>query len=317
MINSQPKVTVIGAGNVGATTAQRIIEKNIANVVLIDIASGLASGKALDLFEAAPVEIHSRSIIGGDDYTLTKDSDIVVITAGIARKPGMSRDDLLKTNAKIVGTVAKEALKQSPNAIFVIVSNPLDVMTQLTQQITQLPHNRVIGMAGILDSARMRYFIAEALDVAVRDVHSMVLGGHGDTMVPLARYSSVAGIPLTELLPMDKIEAINERTKNGGIEIVNHLQTGSAFYAPASSTAEMVESIINNTNRVLPCCVNLQGQYGLKDICVGVPIRLGSQGIAEIIELKLKDEELALLHQSAKSIQENITKLNEILAANS
>jgi malate dehydrogenase len=311
----QPKVTVIGAGNVGATTAQRLIEKNIANVVLVDVAAGIATGKALDLFEAAPVELHDRSIIGGGDYAATKDSDVVVITAGIARKPGMSRDDLLKTNANIVGSVAKEALKHSPNAIFVVVSNPLDVMTYLTKQATGLPANKVVGMAGVLDSARMRYFIAEALNVSVQDVTAFVLGGHGDSMVPLARYSSVAGIPITELLSAEKIEAINKRTREGGIEVVNHLQTGSAFYAPASSAVEMVDSIIRDRKRVLPCCAYLTGQYGLKDLYVGVPVKLGSEGVEQIMEIKLTDSELAELHKSAEDVKANIEKLNSLLAS--
>ncbi len=309
----QPKVTIIGAGNVGATTAQRVIEKNIANVVLVDVAGGIATGKALDLAEAAPVESHDRGIVGGSDYELSKDSDVVVITAGIARKPGMSRDDLLKTNAEIVSSVAKQAVKYSPDAVFVLVSNPLDIMTYLTKQVTGLPSNKVIGMAGVLDSARMRFFVAEALNVSVRDVTAFVLGGHGDSMVPLARYSSVSGIPLSALLSAEKIEEINKRTRNGGIEIVNHLQTGSAFYAPASSTAEMVESIVRDRKRVLPCCVELNGQYGLKDVFVGVPIKLGSDGVEEIIEIELTDSEKAELHKSAEDVKVNIDKLNSML----
>jgi malate dehydrogenase len=311
----QPKVTVIGAGNVGATTAQRLAEKSVADIVLVDVAAGIATGKALDLMEAAPVELHDRKITGGGDYSTTKDSDVVVITAGIARKPGMSRDDLLKTNANIVGSVAKEALKYSPDAIFVVVSNPLDVMTYLTQKVTGLPHNRVFGMAGVLDSARMRFFIAEALNVSVQDVTAFVLGGHGDSMVPLARYSSVSGIPITELLPAEKIEAINKRTREGGIEIVNHLQTGSAFYAPASSTAEMVDSIVRDRKRILPCCVNLTGQYGLNDIYVGVPVKLGSKGVEQILEIKLTNAEQAELHKSAADVKANIEKLDSLLAA--
>lgn len=311
-MRKQPKVTVIGAGNVGATTAQRIIEKNISDVVLIDVASGIASGKSLDLFEAAPVEGHDRKIIGGDNYELTSGSDVVVITAGIARKPGMSRDDLLKTNAKIVSTVARESLKYSPDAVFVVVSNPLDVMTYLTQKETQLPYNKVIGMAGVLDSARMRYFIAEALNVSVKDVTALVLGSHGDSMVPLARYAGVAGIPLPELMSMDQIEAINERTRKGGIEVVNHLQTGSAFYAPASSTAEMVESIIRDQKRVLPCCAYLTGQYGLDGIYAGVPVKLGSDGCEQIIELQLSEAEIQMLRDSSDSVKANIDKLQEL-----
>jgi malate dehydrogenase len=308
----QPKVTVIGAGNVGATTAQRIAEKDIADVVLIDIVAGLATGKALDLSEAAPVEVHDRFIIGGNDYALSKDSDVIVITSGIARKPGMSRDDLLKTNAEIVSSVAKESLKHSPNAIFVVVSNPLDVMTHLTRKVTGLPANRVLGMAGVLDSARMRFFIAEALNVSVQDVLAFVLGGHGDSMVPLARCSSVAGIPITDLLPADKIEEINTRTRNGGIEIVNHLQTGSAFYAPASSSAEMVEAIVKDRKRVLPSCVQLNGEYGLKDIYVGVPVKIGSKGVEQILEITLTDAEKAALHKSAEDVKINVEKLESM-----
>jgi len=311
----QPKVTVIGAGNVGATTAQRITEKNIANVVLIDVATGIATGKALDLAEAAPVELHDRMIVGGGDYALTKDSDVVVITAGIARKPGMSRDDLLKTNANIVGSVAKEAYKYSPNAIFIVVSNPLDVMTFLAKQVTGLPANRVIGMAGVLDSARMRFFIAEALNVSVQDVTAFVLGGHGDSMVPLARYSSVAGIPLTSLLPAEKIEVINARTRTGGIEIVNHLQTGSAFYAPASSTCDMVDSIIRDRKRILPCCAYLNGEYGLKDIYVGVPVKLGANGVEQIIEIQLTEDEKKELNKSAEDVRVNVKKMNDLIAS--
>lgn len=310
----QPKVTVIGAGNVGATTAQRLCEKNIADVVLVDIADGIATGKALDLSEAAPVELHDRKIIGGGDYKLTENSDVVVITAGIARKPGMSRDDLLKTNAQIVGSVAKESVKYSPNAIFVVVSNPLDVMTFLTQQETKLPSNKVIGMAGVLDSARMRFFLAEALNVSVQDVVAMVLGGHGDSMVPLPRYSSVAGVPLTDLLSPEKIEEINNRTRTGGAEIVNYLKTGSAFYAPASSAVDMVDSIINDRKRVMPCCVRLNGEYGLKDVFAGVPVKLGANGVEQIYELKLTPEEKEALHKSADDVKQNMKALNDMLA---
>ncbi len=310
----QAKVTVVGAGNVGATTAQRLCEKNIANVVLIDIAEGIAKGKALDLAEAAPVELHDRKIIGTGDYSLTANSDVVVITAGIARKPGMSRDDLLMTNAKIVSSVAKQTYKYSPDAIFVVVSNPLDVMTYLVQKETGLPSSRVIGMAGVLDSARMKFFIAEALDVSVQDVIANVLGGHGDTMVPLPRLSSVAGIPLCDLLSKEKIEAINERTKKGGLEIVNHLQTGSAFYAPASSVVEMVDSIVNDRKRILPCCVKLNGEYSMNGVYTGVPVKLGSNGIEEIIELKLNQEEMNEFKISCDHIKGQIDNLSNLLS---
>jgi len=307
-----PKVTVVGAGNVGATCAQRLAEKNICDVVLIDIIEGIPQGKSLDLMEARPVELHDRKITGTNDYKQTKDSDVVVITAGIARKPGMSRDDLLKTNAEIVGSVTDEIVKQSPDSIIIVVSNPLDVMTHLSWIKSKFPPPRVFGMAGVLDSARMRFFIAEALNVSCEDVQAMVLGGHGDQMVPLPRFSTVSGIPITELLPPQKINEINERTKNGGIEIVNHLKTGSAFYAPASSAATMVESIVQDRKRIFPVAAYVSGEYGLKDVFVGVPVKLGSKGIEEIIELKLAPEELEALHKSAEVVKQNIAKLSEL-----
>ena len=307
-----PKVTVVGAGNVGATCAQRLAEKNICDVVLIDIIEGIPQGKSLDLMEARPVELHDRKITGTNDYKQTKDSDVVVITAGIARKPGMSRDDLLKTNAEIVGSVTDEIVKQSPDSIIIVVSNPLDVMTHLSWIKSKFPPPRVFGMAGVLDSARMRFFIAEALNVSCEDVQAMVLGGHGDQMVPLPRFSTVSGIPITKLLPPQKINEINERTKNGGIEIVNHLKTGSAFYAPASSAATMVESIVQDRKRIFPVAAYVSGEYGLKDVFVGVPVKLGSKGIEEIIELKLAPEELEALHKSAEVVKKNIAKLSEL-----
>lgn len=312
MTLKNPKVTVVGAGNVGATCAQRLIEKNICDVVLVDIIDGVPQGKALDLMEAKPIELHDRKIIGSNNYTQTKDSDVVVITAGIARKPGMSRDDLLKTNAQIVGNVTNEVVKYSPNSIIIVVSNPLDVMTHLTWLKSKFPPNRVFGMAGVLDSARMRFFIAEALNVSVEDVQAMVLGGHGDQMVPLPRFSTVSGIPITELLPPQKINEINERTKNGGIEIVNYLKTGSAFYAPSSSAATMVEAIVQDRKRVFPLAAYLSGEYGLKDVFIGVPVKLGQKGIEEIIELKLASEELEALHKSAETVKQNIAKLSEL-----
>lgn len=312
MTLSNPKTTVIGAGNVGATCAQKLIEKNVCDVVMIDVLEGIPQGKALDLMEARPVELHDRKIIGTNDYKITKDSDVVVITAGIARKPGMSRDDLLKTNAQIVGGVTTEVVKYSPNSIIIVVSNPLDVMTHLSWVKSKFPPNRVMGMAGILDSARMRFFIAEALNVSCEDVQAMVLGGHGDQMVPLPRFSTVSGIPITELLPPQKINEINERTKNGGIEIVNYLKTGSAYYAPGSSAATMVEGIVQDRKRVFPVCAYLNGQYGLKDVFVGVPVKLGQCGIEEIIELKLGKEELDALHKSANAVKKNVAKLSEL-----
>ncbi len=307
-----PKVTVVGAGNVGATCAQRLIEKNVCDVILIDILEGIPQGKALDLMESRPVELHDRKITGTNDYAQTKDSDIVVITAGIARKPGMSRDDLLKTNAQIVGGVTNEVVKYSPNSIIIVVSNPLDVMTHLAYVKSKFPPERVFGMAGVLDAARMRFFIAEALNVSAEDVQAMVLGGHGDQMVPMPRFSTVSGIPITELLPPQKINEINERTKNGGIEIVNYLKTGSAFYAPASSTATMVEAIIQDRKRIFPVAAHLSGEYGLKDVFVGVPVKLGMKGIEQIIELKLAPEELEALHKSAEAVKQNVAKLSEL-----
>ncbi len=312
MTLTNPKVTVVGAGNVGATCAQRLIEKNVCDVILVDIIEGIPRGKALDLMEARPVELHDRKIIGSNDYAPTKDSDVVVITAGIARKPGMSRDDLLKTNAQIVGGVTTEVVKHSPNSIIIVVSNPLDVMTHLAWLKSKFPPERVFGMAGVLDSARMRFFIAEALNVSTEDVQAMVLGGHGDQMVPLPRFSTVSGIPITELLSPQKINEINERTKNGGIEIVNYLKTGSAFYAPASSTATMVEAIVQDRKRVFPVAVHLNGQYGLKDCFVGVPVKLGQKGIEQIIELKLAPEELEALKKSADAVKQNVAKLSEL-----
>lgn len=307
-----PKVTVVGAGNVGATCAQRLIEKNICDVVLIDILEGIPQGKALDLMEAGPVELHDRKITGTNDYAKTKDSDIVVITAGIARKPGMSRDDLLKTNAQIVGGVTTEAVKYSPNSIIIVVSNPLDVMTHLAYLKSKFLPSRVFGMAGVLDSARMRFFIAEALNVSCEDVQAMVLGGHGDQMVPMPRFSTVSGIPITELLPPQKINEINERTKNGGMEIVNYLKTGSAFYAPASSAATMVEAIVQDRKRIFPVAAYVSGEYGLRDVFVGVPVRLGIKGIEQVIELKLAPEELDALHKSAEAVKQNVAKLSEL-----
>src|SRR3989338_1754010 len=312
MTLQNPKVTVVGAGNVGATCAQRLIEKNISDVVLIDIIDGLPQGKALDLMESRPIELHDRKITGTNDYKDTKDSDVVVITAGIARKPGMSRDDLLKTNAGIVGHVVTEIVQYSPNSIIVIVSNPLDVMTHLAFLKSKFPREREFGMGGVLDSARMRFFIAEALNVSCEDVQAMVLGGHGDQMVHIPRFSTVSGIPITELLPLQKINEINERTKNGGIEIVNYLKTGSAFYAPASSAASMVEAIVEDRKRVFPVAAYLNGEYGLKDVFVGVPVKLGQKGIEEIIELKLAPEEQEALKKSAEAVRKNTKQLFEL-----
>jgi malate dehydrogenase len=309
------KITVIGgAGNVGATCAQVIANKELAEEVwLCDVAEGISKGKALDMFESMPIFASSTKIYGTSDYADTANSDIVVITAGIARKPGMSRDDLLKTNAGIVSTCAEQAIKVSPNAYYVIVSNPLDVMTYVALQKTKLPRNKVIGMAGILDSARFRTFISMELGVSVKDIQALVLGGHGDTMVPLSRYTTVAGIPVLDLIPKDRMDAIVDRAANGGGEIVKYLQTGSAFYAPGTAAAEIVESIVKNQKRVLPCTVLLDGEYGCKNVCVGVPIIVGKNGIEKVLELKLNAEEKAAFDKSAQHVEQTIKEAMEII----
>jgi malate dehydrogenase len=307
-------VTIIGAGRVGSTLAQRIAEKNLADVVLLDIIPGMPQGLALDLVEARGIELHNRQIIGTNNYADTFGSQIVVITAGIPRKPGMSRDDLLKTNAKIVVEAAKSAIAHSPNAIFIVVTNPLDVMTYLAWQATSLPRDRIMGMAGVLDSARFETFIALELGVLPADVKAMVLGSHGDLMVPLARYATVNGVPVTELLDAATVERLVERTRNGGAEIVELMQTGGAFFAPASATSVMVESILLNQSRLLPVATYLQGEYGLEDVVIGVPCNLGCGGIARVLELGLTDGEREALHTSAQSVRENIVRAQEILA---
>lgn len=304
------KVTVVGAGFVGATCARRIIEKDLADVVLIDIIEGLPQGRALDLMESAPIEGYSAQIIGTNDYKDTKNSDIVVVTAGIARKPGMSRDDLLQINAKIIKDVVKNIAKFSPNAILIMVTNPLDVMSYLAYKTTKFKSKKVIGMAGVLDSARYRFFIAQALGITPSLVNAFVLGGHGDSMVPLPRYSTVNGIPITQLLDKEKIKQINERTKNGGAEIVGLLKTGSAYYAPSASVVEMVKSILLNENRILPCCVFLNGEYDLKDVYCGLPVRLSKNGVEEIIKIDLTKDELKSLKNSSEAVKKNIKKLN-------
>lgn len=297
------KVTVVGAGNVGATAAQRLAEKALCDVVLVDIAEGLPQGKALDLAEAAPIEKHDSRLVGTNDYTLTADSDIVIITAGIPRKPGMSRDDLLKTNKGIMKSVVENVAKTSPDAILIIVSNPLDAMCHVAYEVSGFSKNRVIGMAGVLDSARFRCFIAEELDVSVENTHAFVLGGHGDTMVPLPRYSTVAGVPITEMMEKDRIDAIVERTRTGGAEIVSLLKTGSAFYAPASASVEMAESILKDRKKILPCAVYLDGEYGINGLFIGVPVKLGAGGIEKIIEIELTDEESGALMKSADAVR--------------
>jgi malate dehydrogenase len=298
------KVTIVGAGNVGATAAHWIASKELADVVLIDVVEGVPQGKGLDLLEAMPIEKRDSHIIGTNDYADTANSDIVVITAGIPRKPGMSRDDLLQTNYKIMSDVVSKVVANSPNTILIIVSNPLDAMAQAAYRQAKFNRERVIGMAGVLDSARFRTFIAEELNVSVENVTAFVLGGHGDTMVPLARYSTVAGIPITELIPKDRLDAIVQRTRDGGAEIVKYLKTGSAYYAPSAATVEMVEAILKDKKKILPCAVYLQGEYGIDGFYVGVPCKLGARGLEQIIEIKLTAEEDAALKKSAEAVKE-------------
>jgi malate dehydrogenase len=298
------KVTVVGAGNVGASTAQRLAEKGLADVVLVDVIEGLPQGKALDLLESGPIVGYDVSVIGSNDYGPTAGSDLFIVTAGIARKPGMSRDDLIKTNTGIVKAVADEIRKSSPQAIVIMVSNPLDAMCYVAQRVTGFPRERVIGMAGVLDSARMRTFVAQELQVSVSNVQAFVLGGHGDTMVPLPRYTTVSGIPLPELLSAAAIERIVQRTRDGGAEIVKLLKTGSAYYAPSAAVFEIAEAILLDRKKILPCCVQLQGEYGLKDVFVGVPVKLGAKGLEEIILLELTDAEQSALNKSAEVVRE-------------
>jgi malate dehydrogenase len=299
------KITVVGAGNVGATAAQRIAEKELARtVVMVDVADGIPQGKGLDQWESAPIELFDSRVIGTTGYEETAGSDIVVITAGIARKPGMSRDDLLNTNAGIVKSVAENIAKTSPKAILIIVSNPLDVMCYVAMKASGFPRERVIGMAGVLDTARYRSFLAMELDVSVRDIQAMVLGGHGDTMVPLISYTTVSGIPVTQLLSKDKLDPIVDRARNGGAEIVKFLKTGSAYYAPSSGAVQMVEAIVNDQKRILPCSAWLQGEYGMKDVYLGVPIKLGRSGMEKIIEVSLTADEKAALETSAQAVRE-------------
>ena len=298
------KITVVGAGNVGATAAQRLAEKELCDVVLIDIVEGVPQGKSLDLTEAAPIEKHDAHLTGANAYDVSADSDIVIITAGIPRKPGMSRDDLISTNAGIVKAVTEQVTAVSPNSILIIVSNPLDAMCHVAHHVSGFSKERVIGMAGVLDSARFRAFIAMELNVSVENTHAFVLGGHGDTMVPLPRYSTVAGIPITELMPHDRIDALVDRTRNGGAEIVGLLKTGSAYYAPASAAVEMAESIIKDKKKILPCAVYLEGEYGINDLFIGVPVKLGSKGVEDVIEITLTEAEKAALQHSADAVQE-------------
>lgn len=304
------KITVVGAGNVGATTAQRIAEKTLARtVVMVDVAEGIPQGKALDQWESAPVEGFDTRVVGSNGYAESAGSDIVVITAGIARKPGMSRDDLLNINAGIVKSVGEEIRKSSPNAIVIVVSNPLDVMCYVAMKATGFPRERVIGMAGILDTARYRSFIAEALDVSVRDIQAMVLGGHGDTMVPLISYTTIAGIPVTQLMPREQLDAIVQRARDGGAEIVKYLKTGSAYYAPSSGAVEMVEAIVHDRKRILPCAAWLQGEYGMKDLFLGVPCKLGRNGLEKVLEIELTADERTALGKSADAVREPMATL--------
>jgi malate dehydrogenase len=307
------KLTVVGAGNVGATVAMRVAEKELADVVVVDVLEGVPAGKALDLAEAAPIERHDAHITGvTNDYSAAQGSDIVVITAGIPRKPGMSRDDLLSTNAGIMKSVVSEIAKVAPNAILIVVTNPLDAMCHVALDTSGFDKTKVIGMAGVLDSARFRTFIAMELNVSVDNTHAFVLGAHGDTMVPLPRYSSVAGIPITELLSAERIEALVERTRKGGGEIVSLLKTGSAYYAPASAAVEMAEAILKDKKKILPCVTYLQGEYGIQNLFIGVPVKLGSAGVEEIIEITLTPEEREALHKSAQAVQELVDDLKRL-----
>ena len=298
------KVSVIGSGNVGATAARSIADKELADVVILDILEGVPQGKGLDMLEACPVEGSDARVLGTNDYADTADSDIVVIAAGLARKPGMSRDDLLSKNYQIIKSVTEQVVAHSPNCIIIPVTNPLDAMCQVVYRVSGFERERVIGMAGVLDSARMRTFIAQALDVSVENTHAFVLGGHGDTMVPLPRYSTVAGVPITELLDQETIDAIVKRTAGGGAEIVKLLGTGSAFYAPGSAVVEMVEAILKDKKKILPCAAFLQGEYGIRDLFVGVPVKLGARGLEQIIEIELSESEQAALAKSADAVHE-------------
>ncbi len=306
---ARKKISIIGAGFVGATAAHWAAEKELGNVVLVDILEGIPQGKALDLFQASPVEGFDAKVIGSNGYEETIDSDVVIVTSGVPRKPGMSREDLLEINKKIIGSVVAEVVKKSPQAILIMVTNPLDTMTYLAFKRSGLPKQRVMGMAGILDTARFKAFIAMELNVSVEDIQALLLGGHGDEMVPLPRYTTISGIPLSQLLPKETIDRLVDRTRKGGGEIVNLLKTGSAFYAPSAAAIQMTEAILKDKKRILPCCVYLDGEYGLKDICFGVPVKLGANGVESIIELQLTDEEKKLVTKSAESVKKSITEL--------
>ena len=307
---ARSKITVVGAGNVGATLAQRLAERGYADIVLVDIVEGLPQGKALDMLEAGPIVGYDSGVTGTNGYDETAGSTICVITSGVPRKPGMSRDDLVKTNMNIVRGVTQELVRRSPDAILVVVSNPLDAMAQLAHEVSKFPRERVVGMAGVLDTARFRTFIAQELDASVRDVQAYVLGGHGDTMVPLPRYSTVAGIPITELMDQATLERIVQRTRDGGAEIVKHLKTGSAYYAPSAAVTEMVEAILKDKKKILPCAAYLNGEYGIHGLFVGVPVKLGAKGIEQIIEIKLTPDEKAALDKSVAAVKELIAVIN-------
>lgn len=306
------KIAVIGAGNVGATTAQRLAEKALCNVVLIDIVEGVPQGKALDLMQAAPIEKHDAQLVGTNSYELSANSDIVIITAGIPRRPGMSRDELLAVNRGIMRDVTRQVALFSPEAILIVVSNPLDAMCHVAYQSSGFPRNRVLGMAGVLDAARFRSFIAAELKVSAESIHASVLGGHGDTMVPLPRYTTVAGIPITELLPPARIDELVARTRSGGAEIVGLLKTGSAYYAPASAAVEMAESILKDRKKILPCAAYLEGEYGIRGLFMGVPVKLGAGGIEQIIEISLTQEEWAALHHSAAAVKHLVDAMGKM-----
>jgi len=306
---ARKKISIIGAGFVGATAAHWAAEKELGNVVLVDILEGIPQGKALDLSQASPVEGFDAKVIGSNGYEETIDSDVVIVTSGVPRKPGMSREDLLEINKKIIGLVVAEVVKKSPQAILIMVTNPLDTMTYLAFKRSGLPKQRVMGMAGILDTARFKAFIAMELNVSVEDIQALLLGGHGDEMVPLPRYTTISGIPLSQLLPKETIDRLVDRTRKGGGEIVNLLKTGSAFYAPSAAAIQMTEAILKDKKRILPCCVYLDGEYGLKDICFGVPVKLGANGVESIIELQLTEEEKKLVTKSAESVKKSIMEL--------
>lgn len=312
MAHKRKKIAVIGGGFVGSTCAHWAAAKELGDVVLLDINEGAAKGKALDLYEAAPVEQFDSRVVGTADYKDIADSDVVIITAGLPRKPGMSRDDLLSTNAKIMKEVCEGVKKYAPNSVLIIVSNPLDAMAFVAKQVTGFPRERVIGMAGVLDTARFRTFISEELQVSVKDIQAIVLGGHGDTMVPMPRHCSVGGVPLTEMMPADKLDALIQRTRTGGAEIVNLLKTGSAYYAPAASAVQMAEAILKDQKRILPCAVELQGEYGVKNLFVGVLCKLGGKGMENVIELKMNDSEKAMLGNSIKAVEELVGALGKL-----